>query len=1204
MSRSSHPADPRVLGAVILLAAAIAGLAPLPAAAQDDPSAVRLPAAVRSSPFDPPAEDVFVADDGPGLDTGCTFNTDPNHPLVIDVLIDQAVGPVDGNGFLVDPGALIAAGVIPATVEVTLPAFDVDVNGSPPPESDQVLLNGQSLGFLSGDNAIWKLNGFTVGVDKIKFPPPSGGTAANRVQINVDTLSSGRWCTAIDWVALVLPIELPTAVKLEPTGANPIRERSYASSATIDTIYEQSFDASCALTTDIGPYDDYPFSGSATPGTARLHATLSTCPASSTPPEVKADWSIAGTSLSGTSTWTGLTGDVDLTMPSAVGAYDVELTFTVDDDAKPAIHRKLFVTKAAPLGAVSPPRLGWYEKATDWASGQSAEDGILTSLLSGLYSYGGGHWRYGYVFTPGVLKCTWQDLVEDPISCDYADCYVFSEVLQGMAATLGVGGLTAVVPVGAHNPLEFLTNGSPSLDPAFRGNARPVGAAAFDRYVFTSHSLRLKAGKYYDSTFNGIYSSPTAFITANRNSTVAADGDGPYYGTDEGWKLYPRPGTPYDSWNNWAYKSPPGPIFEGPTAPPATSPTSAAAPDLTGSASFDPVDEDVDGLFEALTAEVEVVLDVNGEHTVFGTLQKAGQVVANRPAWESMLPTSETIDEIAGTRTVTLRFSGEQIFSSGLDGPYDLVVFVIGPSGFDTATIATPAFDHTEFGELPARLIGVTEAAVDTTGDGTFEYLEATVDLDVRVDSQLRLEGALSKDGQSIDSTGVSQLLTAAPHQVVLRFDGGKILRSGLDGPYEGSVNLIDATGHTIDGVQFTTGPYDGGSFSALLNPMGPFSDQGLDTNGNGLYDLLRVDFGADVAQAGSYLLTGVLRSAASSSAVFTDSSVTLPAGAASLRLDFPGPEIESLGLDGPYTVDVLVRDPATLEELDSVRLPQVTAAYLASQFDGFGDSNLPIVLTGNSTDTGIDTDGNGLYDLLRVDLEVALARSDVYEWSARLVDRGGTEIGFYTRRATLPAGIVDIEFVFDGETIGMNGVDGPYFVRSLLIFGRSGANLVKVDVAETAAYPYTAFEGAGDLEPPVITVAAGPTLLSPPNHQAVSVAVADLVVAVTDNLDTGLTAADVVISRVSSDEPEDAEGNGDGATTGDVVIASDCRSVDLRAERAGSGNGRVYTIELAVADAHGNVGTASYRVEVPHDASDGGAVDDGAAYTVEGCSP
>lgn len=57
--------------------------------------------AIQTSPFDPPTEDTFVTDDGPGLDTGCTFNTDPNHPLVIDIVIDKFVGDVDASGFLV-----------------------------------------------------------------------------------------------------------------------------------------------------------------------------------------------------------------------------------------------------------------------------------------------------------------------------------------------------------------------------------------------------------------------------------------------------------------------------------------------------------------------------------------------------------------------------------------------------------------------------------------------------------------------------------------------------------------------------------------------------------------------------------------------------------------------------------------------------------------------------------------------------------------------------------------------------------------------------------------------------------------------------------------------------------------------------------------------------------------------------------------------
>ena len=1172
-----------------------------PAAGQDLPGAAPSPLQVRTSPFDPPTEDVFVADDGPGLDTGCTFNTDPNHPLIIDVLVDQAVGPVDANGYLMDSGALVAAGVVPATVDVILPAYDVDVYGSPPPESDEVLLNGQSLGTLTGDNAIWKLNSFTVGIDRIKFPaPPTSGAptpVANRVQVNVDTLSTGRWCTAIDWVALVIPIKLPVALKLEPTAGNGIRVRDYASPDTIDTVYEQSFDAACAVSTDIGPYDDYPFSGPATgAGSARLHATLERCPSNpQLAPEVRVDWTIAGTPLTGVATWFGDEGDVDVTMPGSVGTYDVGLIFTVDGKAFPEVHRKLFVTWATPLAQVDPPRLGWYERATSWADGQDTEDTILSELLDGLYGYGGNRWRYGYAFG-GVQRCAWQDLVADPITCDYADCHIFSQVFENMAATLGVGGLAWRTPEGSHR-LGFLTSGAASLDPAFPGNAKPVGGTTYDRYLFRNHSLRQKGSKFYDATFDGVYSSQTAFITANVNSrSLLVDGDGPYFPTDEGWKVYPRPGSVYDSWGKNDYKSPPGPIGQGPTGPPEAQTTDVS---FTGNATHMPVDDDADGFAEALRADVEVELAVGGQYTILGFLQKAGQPIANRPSWESMLPVSASLDEIPGTYTVTLQFSGEQIYRSGEDGPYDLVLYALTATDYATSTLATPAYDHTDFGELPGHITGVSETAVDDDGDGLYDAVEATLSLDVRQTSELRLQGALGKGGQTFVEAAAAQTFGAGSVQVPLRFDGAALRRAGVDGPYEGTVNLIDASGATIDGVQFTTGPYSSGSFSAILIPQGPSSDQGVDTNGNGLYDLLRVDFGAEIVKAGSYLLTGALHAAGSSSVVYADSQLNAAAGTTTVRLELPGPVIHALDLDGPYTVSVLVRDPASLETLDAVELAQATSAYQASDFDPFGTSGLPIVLTGVSNDYGIDTDGNGKFDLLRVDVEVALASSDVYTWSARLVDGNGTELGFSTTQASLTAGLRNLQFVFDGEAIGENGVDGPYFVKGLLIYGRGGANLVSVDVAETAAYPVTAFEGAADVVPPQIEVSAEPIVLWPPNHKMVTVAVSDFVTAVTDDQDPNVSVDDVTITSVTSDEAPDVLG--DGATEEDVVLASDCRSVDLRAERSGTGNGRVYTIHVAASDASGNVGTASFTVIVPHDSSDGGAVDDGPAYEIEG---
>jgi hypothetical protein len=93
-----------------------------------------------------------------------------------------------------------------------------------------------------------------------------------------------------------------------------------------------------------------------------------------------------------------------------------------------------------------------------------------------------------------------------------------------------------------------------------------------------------------------------------------------------------------------------------------------------------------------------------------------------------------------------------------------------------------------------------------------------------------------------------------------------------------------------------------------------------------------------------------------------------------------------------------------------------------------------------------------------------------------------------------------------------------------------------------------------------------------------------------------------VRIAKVTSDEPENS--GGDGNTLNDIVIAANCKSVQLRSERMGNGNGRVYTITFKVTDASGNVSTATAKVTVPHSQNGSPAVDDGPQYTVLGGCP
>lgn len=116
------------------------------------------------------------------------------------------------------------------------------------------------------------------------------------------------------------------------------------------------------------------------------------------------------------------------------------------------------------------------------------------------------------------------------------------------------------------------------------------------------------------------------------------------------------------------------------------------------------------------------------------------------------------------------------------------------------------------------------------------------------------------------------------------------------------------------------------------------------------------------------------------------------------------------------------------------------------------------------------------------------------------------------------------------------------------------------------------------DTTPPEIDVSVSPDMLWPPNHKLVDI---DATVNVTDICDATPT---FVLTSILSNEPDN--GLGDGNTANDIQ-AADFGTADvsfkLRAERAGPGVGRTYTILYTAEDQSGNTAEASATVVVPH---------------------
>ncbi|HZN02017.1 MAG TPA: beta-propeller fold lactonase family protein [Candidatus Polarisedimenticolia bacterium] len=124
-----------------------------------------------------------------------------------------------------------------------------------------------------------------------------------------------------------------------------------------------------------------------------------------------------------------------------------------------------------------------------------------------------------------------------------------------------------------------------------------------------------------------------------------------------------------------------------------------------------------------------------------------------------------------------------------------------------------------------------------------------------------------------------------------------------------------------------------------------------------------------------------------------------------------------------------------------------------------------------------------------------------------------------------------------------------------------------------------------GDTRPPeILLLAADPEILWPPDHRLVPVRLR------LEARDACFEAAEARLLDVTSSEPDDAPGGGDGRTVGDIVPGSSGEgewALVLRAERLRPGPGRTYRARFVVADAAGNERQATIEIAVPRSAPD-----------------
>ena len=161
---------------------------------------------------------------------------------------------------------------------------------------------------------------------------------------------------------------------------------------------------------------------------------------------------------------------------------------------------------------------------------------------------------------------------------------------------------------------------------------------------------------------------------------------------------------------------------------------------------------------------------------------------------------------------------------------------------------------------------------------------------------------------------------------------------------------------------------------------------------------------------------------------------------------------------------------------------------------------------------------------------------------------------------------------------------------------GVNGVSLVVTDPEGAPSAPDTGLVVVADTTPPVVTCGVSRTALWPANHQMIDVG---LSLSIEEACDPD---PDVQILVTSDEHPANVAGAGGATHCPDAIVGTD-RSVQLRAERSGTEDGRVYRITVRATDDAGLSGTCTATVTVRKSSGPGGsAVDSGQFYDPTNC--
>jgi hypothetical protein len=272
-------------------------------------------------------------------------------------------------------------------------------------------------------------------------------------------------------------------------------------------------------------------------------------------------------------------------------------------------------------------------------------------------------------------------------------------------------------------------------------------------------------------------------------------------------------------------------------------------------------------------------------------------------------------------------------------------------------------------------------------------------------------------------------------------------------------VEDIERLGISIVGGPITEGSRYHGFDRAIPEKLavltGAYADKGYDSDGDGLYNSLALSVGVEVSQPHAYYLLGWLEDTNSHEIAWAGTIITLTPGSYAVPLLFDSIWLREHIADGPYrltAVELQATGGRHSALLDTQTQSHQTAAYRAVDFDPRA-----VTLTGQFSDRGVDTNGDGYFERLDIDIGLDVDVPGSYDISGQFNEHfsGGS------KNVVLSQGFQTVTLSFDvGRIIYQNRLAGPYDFMAVKVYDAQSQEVHGIYQAHTTApYRYDQFQ-------------------------------------------------------------------------------------------------------------------------------------------------